>query len=228
MPRFRVLITDLTDYGSSLRCVAGWDLDNGQMIRPEPRPAAFWDEKFCGPGRVFNPGNIVVFNAEQPIPLTDLPHLNEDKVVQGDIAIEQTLSRAEFVSALKGVGSVTAEQAFAAPVQFVNSKGFVRTGTNHPSLRGVLLKSTDVTFSTEKFGNAPAKARCMIRVARLTYVNLSIAGHELREVFRGSGKDGLARLFAGNCNLHLRLGLARGWGDYPDRCYMQVNGLYRL
>jgi hypothetical protein len=37
-----------TDDLRDLRCVAGWDVNRKIMIRPEPRPAAFWPASYCG------------------------------------------------------------------------------------------------------------------------------------------------------------------------------------
>jgi hypothetical protein len=116
MAKYRLLITDLTEYGE-LRCVAGWDLDRNKMIRPEPYAGGFWHQSYCGAGRVFTPGNIVTFDANLPEPKTDLPHLNEDRVVQiKTIAIERTLSRNEFMNHLDKIETVGREEAFAAPV----------------------------------------------------------------------------------------------------------------
>jgi hypothetical protein len=228
MAKYRLLITDLTEYGD-LRCVAGWDLDRGKMIRPEPHPGGFWNQSYCGSGRSFAPGNIVIFKADLPQPKTDLPHLNEDRVVQVEtIAVEKTLSKNEFLDHLAKVATVGREVAFAAPVRVINAKAFVPTHTDRPSLRGLSIASVHVTFTTEKFGEKPAKPRCLISASNRLTINLSIAGCHLRDIFRKSGRDGLGRLFSGSHTLHVRLGLARGWGNFPDRCYMQVNGIYRL
>jgi hypothetical protein len=35
----------------------------------------------------------------------------------------------------------------------------------------------------------------------------------------------LAMLSTAN-RVFLRIGLARGWGEHPDRCYLQINGVY--
>jgi len=228
MAKFRILVTDLTEYGEKLRCVAGWDLDQNKMIRPEPRPGGFWDRAVCGTGQPFNIANIVVFEAAPPNPPTQLPHLNEDRVVEGGIAVEKSLSREEFIAALKQIPTVSGSVAFAAPVQARNAKAFVPTGTNHPSLRGLFVKSSEITFTTQKFGDGPAKARCLVTVPKSPTINLSIAACDLRAVFRKSGREGLKNLFINSNALHVRLGLARGFGDYPDRCYMQVNGIFRL
>lgn len=228
MERFRVLITDLTNYGN-LHCVAGWDIDRKKMVRPEPHAGGFWEQTYCGAGKPFAPGNIVTFEAAPPNPKTALPHLNEDMVVAAKtIKLEKTLSRISFSTDLAKISALNREKAFAPPVEFANGKAFVRTGTNHTSLVGLAIPSGEVSFTTEKFGDKPPKPRCLIAVPNKAPLNLSIAATDLRDIFKKQGDSGLTQLFAGKHDLHIRLGLARGWGAYPDRCYMQVNGIYRL
>ncbi len=227
MEQFRLLITDLTDYGT-LRCVAGWDLDRQKMVRPEPHPGGFWEQTLCGEGKPFAPGHIVILEASPPQPKTELPHLNEDKVVKGAIKLDKTLSRDKFLEMLRNVAAVSRATSFAAPVEISNSKAFVRTGTDHPSLKGLLIKGNEVSFVEEKYGDKPARARALIDIPHKAPVNLSIAATDLREVFRKQNVAGLSKLFRGKDDLHVRLGLARGFGAFPDRCYMQINGIYRL
>ncbi len=227
MTDFRILVTDLTEYGE-LRCVAGWDIDAKRMIRPEPAPAAFWPQADCGLGKTFNPGNIVVFKAALPNPPTQLPHFNEDRIVKGAVTLEKQLSRNDFTEALRKLPTVGSAMAFALPVQSQNTKAYVPTGTDHPSLRGLLIKKRDITFTTEKYGDGPAKIRCVISMPKGPSINLSIAACNLRETFRKGGRDGVKNLFQAHDTLHIRLGLARGFGNYPDRCYMQVNGIFGI
>lgn len=227
MQKFRLLITDLTNYGT-LRCVAGWDLDRNAMVRPEPSPAGFWQQTACGRGKPFAPGNIVALEAALPSPRTDLPHLNEDRVVKSAIALERTLAGDEFVAALKATNVVDRKSAFAAPVKIENGKAYVERGTNHPSLRGLQLNSDHLSFISEHFGDKPEKLRVLIQLPNSATLNLSVAANDLRNAFQRAGLKGIKGLFAGSRNLHVRLGLARGFGQFPDRCYMQVNGIYAL
>jgi hypothetical protein len=41
---YRIIVTEVTNYGN-LYCVAGWDLEQNAMVRPEPAPASFWDAR---------------------------------------------------------------------------------------------------------------------------------------------------------------------------------------
>ncbi len=227
MNTFRVLITDLTDYGD-LRCVAGWDLDRQLMIRPEPHPGGFWDQSLCGPNKPYNPGNIVQFQAALPNPPTEYPHLNEDRVVAGKPLLEKTLSRADFASNLRKVRLVDRAVAFTAPVEISNSKAYIKVGTNHPSLQGLEIRGDQISFFEDSFMNGPKKPRCLLEVPNRPSISLSLTATDVHQLYKKQGINGLKDLYVGNYDLHVRLGLARGFGTYPDRCYMQINGIYRL
>ena len=209
MEKFRLLITDLTEYGT-LRCVAGWDQDRQKIVRPEPHPLGFWEGTACGNGRPFAPGNIIVtFDAVVPNPKTELPHLNEDRVVRGPIKLEQSLSREKFLEAIRKIPTIDSAAAFNSPVKVENSKAYVpREGTDHPSLRGLLTKGKTISFVAEKYGDKPARARCLIDVPNERSIDLSIAAADLREIFRKQGIDRLKKLFAEKDDLHIRLGLS--------------------
>jgi hypothetical protein len=227
MENYKVLITDLTEYGSQ-RCVAGWDLDRKIMIRPEPSPAAFWEQDVCGDGKIFQLGNIVDFKAEIPNPKTKLPHLNEDRVVSGQLTLTKSLSDEDFKSALRASHPVNREQAFGAPVKIDNNKAYLEVGTNSPSLIGVSIKKNQIRFTSDSFGDNPPKPRCIISRRDGKSINLSIASAELRTKFRAGGVRELNNSFGDTDDLIIRLGCARGFGNYPNRCYMQVNGIFRV
>jgi hypothetical protein len=225
MEDYRLMITDVTEYGD-LRCVAGWDLDRKQMVRPEPQPASFWPSKETGPNRPFFPGKIVKFAASKPTPPTSYPHLNEDRVVQGTVALEQILAPEEFSAALREIQTPTTNTLFGAPVEFSNSKAYISKGTNHPSLQGLRVDRKTIRFFEDDFGGK-RRPRCRLTTPNRT-VNLSIAATDIRQLFRSEGIAAVARHFNNVDEVHIRMGLARGFGQFPNRCYMQVNGIYGL
>jgi hypothetical protein len=86
VPTYELIITDVTCYGN-LYCVAGWDLRNGGMIRPEPPGAnsaaeasRFWEGQYVGVGKLFAVGNVVRFEATAPPREFPYPHATEDRI----------------------------------------------------------------------------------------------------------------------------------------------------
>lgn len=225
MARYRILITDLTEFGS-LRCVAGWDLERNTMIRPEPAPAAFWQATRTGADQPFNPGHIVEFDADRPNPPTALPHANEDRVVSGGIQLVQRLGIEAFQETLGEIGSEGSEEVFGDPVEFANNKAYVSAGVDHASLVGLNIDRDDLAFTEDVF-DGERKLRALLTLQNRV-VNLSVAAMDLKVQYRASGVDEVSAMFDEVDRLHLRLGLARPFDGQPDRCYMQVNGVYRL
>lgn len=220
MARYRALITDLTEYGN-LRCVAGVNLANKSMIRPEPAPGSFWTDTDCAPNGAFALGNVVTFEANSPKPHTDFPHMTEEMVVEGEAKIDKTLEPEKFIRALSGLHTPL-NKIFGKHVEFSNGKPFIRTGTKCASLYG-----TNVERSAIEFHEAYEKPRIMLDDSGIR-ANLSITALSLRELYRSKGLAALAAQFKSAKELHLRIGLARGFGSYPDRCYMQINGIFIL
>lgn len=225
MPRYRLLITDLTDYGD-LRCVAGWDLDRGKMIRPEPRPGAFWQGAATGAGQAFFPGQVVRFDADVPNPPTEYPHRTEDHVVQGDVHLIERLAGEDFRNHLENIAD-DAAAVLGSPVEIANGKAYVPLGTNHRSLVGINVARTELTFWEDQYGEEPPKLRGLLATQALS-LNLSITSSDLRDRYRTGGLASVSEHFADGERLHVRLGLARAFEAQPNRCYMQINGIYIL
>jgi hypothetical protein len=47
----------------------------------------------------------------------------------------------------------------------------------------------------------------------------------LRGVWRAQGVAAVRRMLPVDTALHVRVGLARGWGDHVDKCYVMLNGV---
>lgn len=222
---YRLLITDVTVYGD-LRCVAGWDLDRSEMIRPEPSPGAFWPASKVGPDREYAPGHIVKLAATAPKPPTQYPHLTEDRVVVGDVVVEKKLNASEFTASLKQVGVTKPASLFEKPVEFANGKPFVPVDTEAPSLRAVNISAKGLKFFEYEF-DGKKQIRCHMTIGSTT-ANISVTALDLRESYTGSGIAIVKQKFADADQIHVRVGLARTFPAMPNRCYMQVNGVYRL
>lgn len=161
-----------------------------------------------------------------PNPPTLHPHLNEDRVVRGEVTMNRKLADRDFFAMLAKIPVGPANKAFEAPLEFANGKAYIRTNTRYPSLQAFRVRANSVQFFEENY-KGKRTPRCRITAGGRA-ANLSITATDIREMFRASGIGEVAKKFAGTTEIHIRLGLARGFGDYPERCYMQVNGIYKL
>jgi hypothetical protein len=221
---FKIVVTEVTIYNRFLRCVAGFDIERGVMIRPEPKPGEFWEAKFCGPNTTFHPGHVVHFQGDQP--KTDLPHNTEDIVVRGKAREAEVLKDEAFREALRLAESRSPEKVFGRHLKFDGGKAFVPPGTNCGSLSGLSIDAAGLTLVDQIYKN-DHKLRAQLTVDGHV-LNLSVAAKDFRQAFDRQGIAGARALLPREGRAHVRLGLARAWDGAPDRCYLQVNGLYAL
>jgi Protein of unknown function, DUF488 len=143
MAEYRLLVTEITNFGD-LRCVAGWDLDRSQMIRPEPFPRGFWSSDKTAPGGPFKPGGTANFVAKKPSPSTEYPHLTEDRVVAGEITIGAPLEREAANELLQSVAFSSLDDLFEDNLVVDGEKAYVPVGSECRSLGGLVVPTKGV------------------------------------------------------------------------------------
>jgi hypothetical protein len=220
---YRIVVTEVTLYGR-LRCVAGLDLDRGMMIRPEPTAAGFWEAKVCGPNTVFHPGHVVEFGGERPP--TALPHNTEDIVVRGHPRRVAVLSTDGFRQALTRAAAFSPEAVFGAHLRFDGDKAYVPSGAPCGSLACQSLDAADFKLFEHAYKDEH-KLRAELAIGGRV-LHLSVAAKSLKQTFEKEGLAAAQVLAPKAGRAQVRLGLARPFKDYPDRCYLQVNGLLTL
>lgn len=217
------MVTEVTLYGK-LRCVAGFDLESRRMIRPEPAAGAFWPAIVCGPNTTFHPGHIVCFYGEQPD--TALPHRTEDVVVRGKPWREGRAAPEAFRRALAAAARWSPDTVFRGQLRFDGVKAYTPAGADCGSLAGLELPGADLKLAEHRFeGSGKPEAWLQLDGQPL---RLSIAAKDLKQTYTKEGLEAATTMLARADHLHVRLGLARPWHEHPDRCYLQVNGIYRL
>lgn len=231
MANYQILVTDVTCYGD-LRCVAGWDVDRGRMIRPEPPTASaaeaskFWDGRFAGAGQIFSVGNIVRFEAADPPANFLFPHATEDRlVVEGtDIQNARSLNLREMIASVAGSRSATLSDAFDGGLIRPNSgKAYVQSGHRGRSLGAIEIRADEIAFHEVYDGKRKLRAR--LSIDQTTY-NLSVTSDALRRRWRTGGLQALEEDRKKSDRIHVRVGLARPLSG--GQCYAQINGAYFL
>jgi hypothetical protein len=221
MPSFRLLVTEVTDYGSSLRCVAGWDVDRNEMIRPEPAAGAFWPASYIGPNGWFEVGALVQFEGYHPVPPTSFPHRTEDRVVVGVVQRLDTPTAEQRARWLAASVSPNLAAIFGGHIQVANSRGYVPLHTQCASLGAIEIRPNQLVISEDGDGR---RLRCQLSHGMFGILP-TITCSRIRRMYHQLGLPAVLQSFAGANRLHLRIGLARAFDAHPDRCYIQVNGI---
>jgi hypothetical protein len=236
MPIYEVIITDVTCYGPKY-CVAGWDVNRGHMVRPEPPGAnnnfeasRFWDARHAGQGKLFDLGNCVRLEAAPPPADFPYPHATEDRIVVdgSQPALIQRLRLEQVRSAVRPSVSASIRATFDGTlVRSHTRKAYVRAGERVHSLDAVEILPADIGFFTEKNSKGIEKLRALIRENGVEY-DFSVPADAARNRLLAAGLEALRSDASASKVIHVRLGLCRPLAAMPDRCYAQLNGLYFL
>lgn len=239
MPSHRLIITEVTSYGD-LYCVAGWDVDRGAMIRPEPYSAnaavqasRFWREPFAGPGKLFEVGNFVRLADITDAPFDfEFPHRTEDRIVTrgSEAEILSQHSPAQIAQAVAGGVSNSLRAVFGPNLQRTwtgpgSTKAYVPRGNVGRSLGAIETTPTRVRLTENTYNPAKPQLRALIKDGLTTY-DLSVTSASIRTLWKAQGVDAVRAELANCQRVHIRVGLSRPFPDKPNECYAQVNGLY--
>lgn len=237
-PRRRQLtVTDITRMEGVRVCVGGY-LEDGTPMRPiagRSGPDETWLR--AAHGGPLTPFSVLELRVERAPKRSLAPH-TEDRVVprQGH-RILRRLSAAEQLELLRQSASPSVRAIFGAEVHG-DPDGpwgrYVRSGEGSRSLGTVRAE----TVSAVRYQYYPARDRWDYRLRfadnsreefQLAVVDLAFR-RRLDALHDGglSPEQAAARTLAElrRQEVYLRIGLARGWDRFPDRCYLQVTGVY--
>lgn len=235
MPTYNLIITDVTCYGE-LFCVAGWDLDNGGMIRPEPSTAnavaeasRFWTEQCVGPSKFFATGNRVCFDAALPPANFPFPHATEDRIlVPGNSSILGQMTAAQIAQSVAPGISTSLNDVFAGELNRAHSgKAYVVAGTQTASLDSIEIDPRTLSFYEDNPAPGKRRLRALIDQDGIKY-DFSVPADAARARLLAGGVAALEADARASQIVHVRLGLSRPYRAMPNSCYAQINGLYFL
>jgi hypothetical protein len=218
-----LLITEVTEIHRGTYCVAAWDAAGRRMVRPLP-DGINWTRAQID-GRRIVPGARIAVTPNRIRPRGGYPHRTEDLPVDPSPIQRLADVPADWFAAAAPPLAATLAAAFGGQIRFVHvSLGHRRgahviSGTPVNSLHGVRIPSRMLCFVEED-----DRPRALLRDAEARY-DLPVTSRALREVWRANGVAAVRRTLPVDTPLHVRVGLARGWGDRADKCYVMLNGV---
>lgn len=232
MPDYELVVTDVTTYGDRY-CIAGWDVGRQQMIRPEPpdtdaanEPSRFWTGEWAGPGRFFDVGNVVRFEANPPPPNFPFPHATEDRVWVRPLANVPIgkLTAAEVVATV-GVSAGLGIAFGGGLVRAPSGKAYVPRDFAGPSLGAITVQTNQISIFENTTDPAKPKLRAHLTEGGVRY-DLALTSDAARTRWLAAGLAALQADIGASAHVHIRLGLSRPFWGQPNECYAQINGLY--
>lgn len=230
----RLVITDLTQMSKSKVCIAGY-LQNGTCVRPIIDDILTKDY-LKDMKIIIRPFSIVDFDLVEPDKRSCPPHTEDWLTSSNYCQLVGLLSLEQEKSFLLGIDDQSIDRIFGATIHEATgwTKGwYVAVGEGKRSLGTIGHPEIIGVYYGEQFGGLDY--RLIFKDANKTLYRLPVTDLTFRYYldhlcYRDSmSYDEAARSVTTalqNSEVILRIGLARRWHKYPDRCYLQVTGIY--
>jgi hypothetical protein len=216
-----ILITDVTEMGQGIYCVAGWDTGAKRMVRPLPK-GSYWTASLVEQHGVV-PGRLI--SAElQGKPNGIYPHLTENTPIDPasikaskDVSSDWLGESAPRVTASLSAG-------FDGHLQWnkvwngVKQGVYALPGVQCSSLVAVRIPRIDLAFS-----GAFRRLKATLYDGSDGY-QLTVSSKVLKEAWRAGGLEAVNNVLPRTKEFHVRVGLARPYDD-PPKCYAMLNGV---
>jgi hypothetical protein len=235
MATARVVITDLTRMKGSRICVAGYRrLEDGSLacIRPLFRHGHLEEHWTVVNNRVvIEPFAVVELDLLYAQPTA--PH-SEDWFVRPSYRVRKgQLSDTGRWSVCEQIADKAVADIFGAEI-LVDGGWFIWQGQGNRSLGTIRASVEQVEYTTRTAGNGwdyrltfnDGRASYRLAVTDLAFRYYLDDLRERAGVTPSQAALDLAHELAIADQVWLRIGLARGWDRHPDRCYLQITGIY--
>jgi hypothetical protein len=225
----QLVITDLTRMQQGRVCIAGYDAKR-RAVRPVLPPPGIPESALYLDGRpVIFPFALVELDLLEPNPQP--PHTEDIFYEPASVRFVRVVhSREEILnwSLFPSVAAVFGQPVLTNPGFYVmDCQGERSLGTIRPkAIHEVIYAPSDETDAWDYRLIFEDGAGQVYRL-KITDLSWQYFCHSLR-----SETHDPARIAAEltqtlrERKVYLRIGLARGWKKFPDRCYLQVNGVY--
>ncbi len=225
-----IVITDVTRMQEGRVCIAGYD-QHGQCVRPVlPPPGIHESTLFAGQRSIIFPSAKVEFEFTQSTPKP--PHTEDIRYNPASVRFIERQPEERWHKMLEATLSKNVCEIFEQPIHsehghyILDGQGPRSLGTIRP------ICITQVIYELSPENKWQYRLRFEDRTGadyRLTITDL--AWRYYCDYCRTQDKApaGIALTLLHTIQareVYLRVGLARGWDKFPDRCYLQLTGIH--
>jgi hypothetical protein len=224
----KLVITDLTRMYQGRVCVAGYDKD-GKAVRPVLPPPGISEQSLLEDGRpIIFPFALVEYDLLDS--KSEPPHTEDIRYVENSPSLIRTVKSREQILNWSIFESV--EAIFEQPV--LTDFGFYIMDCQGPRSLGTIRPRKIIKAKYERGPEGTWDYRLLFHDRTGEFYRLKITDLTWQyycQNQRGSNRD-QAKIAASltdvlkSSKVYLRIGLARGWQKYPDRCYLQITGIF--
>jgi hypothetical protein len=229
--RKTIIVTDLTRMQEQRVCVGGYDEQNA-CIRPVlPHPGIQEYSLYARGVPFVYPFAVVEYDFLQhtPFPPHTEDHIFDPAGVKGCGVLPEDKRRGFLAQTMSPSVATIFQQPIHADVGF-----YVLDGTGPRSL-GTVQPSGPICSAFQLDSTGALKPRIVFVDGAGVSYKLSVTDltwryytDSLRQAHNW-GEDALSaelNMQLKECAIFLRIGLARGWSQHPERCYLQVTGIH--
>ncbi len=223
-------LTDVTRMHDERICIAGVDAD-GRCIRPVVDGSNLWEDFLTSiRGCAIRAFSVVRLEMGEARP--DPPHTEDWVFNPFATRYVKQLSRSEALALLRSVSDPDVASIFGAPIT-TDLGSYLHRGEGVRSLGTVRARRVVADrLDMKPDGRARLRLRfCDAASAEYTLSVTDLAFMRWTEGVLERSGDVPSAIAAVDRTLdvpevHLRIGLSRNWEKHPDRCYLQITGVY--
>jgi hypothetical protein len=220
----RLVVTDVTEMHGGNYCVAGWNAQAQRMVRPLPN-GTNWTAGLLQQHSIV-PGASIDVTPTGQHHASAFPHRTEDTLVDQATIHLVNGGPINWFAAGAPLAYGTVSAAFSGHIVHnriwnnVLQGVYVPVGAQIGSLAAVRLPRTAVQF-VEEFD----KLKAVLNDGNAGY-KLAVSSLALKTAWLQGGIAAVQQAVPATPQFHIRLGLARAFGNPPDKCYLMVNGIH--
>lgn len=225
-----IVITEVTRMQEGRVCIAGYD-QQGQCIRPVlPPPGIHESTLYSGPRPIIFPSAKVEFEFMQPTPQP--PHTEDIRYDPDSVRFIERQPEARWHKMLEATLSKSVSAIFEQPL--LTDPGHYVMDRQGPRSLGT-IKPAGITQVIHEL-SPENKWQYRLRFEdgtgaafRLTITDLAWRYYCDHQRTQGEAPAHIAASLLHilqTSEVYLRVGLARGWDKFPDRCYIQLTGIH--
>jgi hypothetical protein len=216
-----ILITDVTEMGGGKYCVAGWDNAAKRMVRPLPN-GNNWTTALLDRYKIVT-GQLVQIEP-QGTSSGGFPHRTEDTPInQASIkATDRVFS--DWLGPSAPAVAADLNTGFCGQLQWNGEWNGVKQGVHTPpGVQCSSLVAVRVPKANLSFAESFHKLRAILNDGSDRY-QFTVSSKVLKEAWRSGGLAAVNNALPGRDDFHIRIGLARPFGN-PQKCYAMLNGV---
>ena len=228
--KISLVITDVTRMQEGRVCIAGYDRHR-KCIRPVlPPPGIHERTLYVNDCVVVFPFAVVEYDLLQPVPHP--PHTEDYRYDPASIRFVERLDEKRKQVILTRTVFQSVQAIFEVPI-YSDVGHYVMDGQGPRSLGTVQPQQV-----TQTIHELSPQGKWNYRLVffdgegvtyRLTVTDLAWRYYHDRQRQDGREPNEITRRLTRvlkSSQVYLRIGLARGWEKYPDRCFIQITGVY--